>query len=107
MTIEDILKLLATAGNVTVNITVNNDVDDDEVVDDTPETDFSVGDRVLVCHVRRNGDRVHTVGTVSTACGHDDKGWYTRVDGDNGKHYRAGLTYNEERLGTIIYRLEA
>lgn len=98
--------------NVTVNIFINNDtdfaddVDDVDEAPDLPDTDFEVDDRVLVCHVRKNGDRVHTVGTVIETCGYDDKGWYTRVLGDNGKHYRAGLTYNAERLGTIIYQLD-
>lgn len=99
-------------GNVTININLNQPVIDDTAADDVvvptpqPDTDFIVGERVLVCHIRKNGERVHTVGTVDTVLGHDDKGWYTRVTGDNGKHYRAGLTYNEERLGTVIYELD-
>ena len=113
MNILDFIKSLqdATTGNITVNINVNS-IDDDitdvfeDVEDDTPDTDFSVGDKVLVCHIRKDGERVHTVGEVIETLGHDDKGWYTRVLGTNGKHYRAGLTFNEERLGTIIYTLE-
>ena len=114
MNILDFIKSLqgATTGNITVNINVNSvdddiaDTFDDDVVDDTPYTDFSVGDKVLVCHIRKDGERVHTVGEVIETLGHDDKGWYTRVLGNNGKHYRAGLTFNEERVGTIIYTLE-
>ena len=115
MNILDFIKSLqdATSGNITVNINVNSidddiaDVfEDDDGTPDTPDTDFSVGDRVLVCHIRKDGERVHTVGEVIETLGHDDKGWYTRVLGSNGKHYRAGLTFNEERLGTIIYTLE-
>ena len=115
MNILDFIKSIqdATTGNVTININVNN-VDDDVVVDDAtpdvepdlPYTDFTVGDTVLVCHVRKDGERVHTVGTVIETCGHDDKGWYTRIEGNNGKHYRAGLEFNEERLGTIVYTIE-
>ena len=122
--LNDLINLIRCSSNVTINVNITEGADprcaesitltpapSDEVVamfaePSTPPTDFEEGDRVLVCHVRKNGDRVHTVGTVIKACGHDDKGWYTRVEGDNGKHYRAGLTYNEERLGTIIYELE-
>ena len=101
-----------TSGNVTVNINLNQPsveapVVDDEVVDeDVPCTDFDEGDRVLVCHIRKNGERVHTMGTVIESLGKDDKGWYTRVAGDNGKHYRTGLVYNEERLGSMIVWLD-
>lgn len=127
--LNDLINLIRCASNVTINVNITEGADPrcaesftitpaPSVPDtmnemmamfaepSTPATDFEEGDRVLVCHVRKNGDRVHTVGTVIKACGHDDKGWYTRVEGDNGKHYRAGLTYNEERLGTIIYELE-
>lgn len=106
---EQLINALAanTSKNVTINIYTSGDAvaDTDDNIE-APYTDFEVDDRVLVCHIRKNGDRVHTVGTVIETCGNDDKGWYTRVLGDNGKHYRAGLTYNEERLGTIIYQLE-
>lgn len=115
MNILDFIKTLQdhTSGNVTINInvgSVDDDItdtyDDDDVVEDTPDTDFSVGDTVLICHIRKNGERVHTVGTVIETLGHDDKGWYTRLLGNNGNHYRAGLKFNEERLGTIIYTLD-
>lgn len=113
LNLEQLIQKLTSnkSDNITVNIYVNNDVLVDDVDDtpdtpDVPDTDFNVDDRVLVCHIRKNGDRVHTVGTVIETCGYDDKGWYTRVLGDNGKHYRAGLKYNDERLGTIIYQLD-
>lgn len=96
-----------TSGNVTVNINLNQPtVEAPAVEDDTPCTDFDNGERVLVCHIRKSGQRVHTMGTVIETLGHDDKGWYTRVLGDNGKHYRTGLTYNEERLGSMIIQLD-
>lgn len=117
MNILDFIKTLQnnTTGNVTININVRDfdedvydydDDDDDEVVAETPDTDFNIGDRVLICHIRKTGERVHTVGEVIEVLGHDDKGWYTRLLGSNGKHYRAGLKFNEERLGTIIYTLD-
>lgn len=119
MNILDFIKSLqdATTGNITVNINVASVDDDDvydisDVFDDTlpepeaPDTDFDIDDKVLVCHIRKDGERVHTVGRIIEVLGHDDKGWYTRVLGANGKHYRAGLKFNEERLGTIIYTLE-
>ena len=109
MNIKDLIELIQ-AGNVSINVTVSGsapadvDVDDDDVVD--IDTDFEEGDRVLVCHIRKDGERVHTVGTVIESAGQDSKGYYTRVLGDNGNHYRAGLKYNEERLGTVIYELQ-
>lgn len=101
-----------TSSNVTVNINLNQPtveapvVDADDVDDDVPYTDFDEGDRVLVCHIRKTGQRVHTMGTVIESLGKDDKGWYTRVAGDNGKHYRTGLEYNQERLGSMIVQLD-
>jgi Trk K+ transport system NAD-binding subunit len=105
MNINDLIKLIQ-AGNVTVNVSVTAT---SPVVEETVEevdTDFDLDDRVLVCHIRKDGERVHTVGTVIEVAGKDDVGYYTRVEGDNGKHYRAGLKYNEERLGTVIYELD-
>lgn len=111
MNINDLIKLIQ--GNnkaININVTVNVDptAADEVVADEVVEmdTDFKEGDRVLVCHIRKDGTRVHTVGTVIEAAGEDDKGYYTRVLGDNGNHYRAGLKYNEERLGTVIYELQ-
>ena len=110
MNINDLIKLIQgdnKALNINVTVSVDPavaDVISDEV--DDVDTDFEEGDRVLVCHIRKDGERVHTVGTVIEAAGEDDKGYYTRVLGDNGNHYRAGLKYNEERLGTVIYELQ-
>ena len=123
MNINDLIKLIqgdnkALNINVTVSVdpavadVIADDIDDVDIDTDSafgsslPATDFEEGDRVLVCHIRKDGTRVHTVGTVIEAAGEDDKGYYTRVAGDNGNHYRAGLKYNEERLGTVIYELQ-
>lgn len=104
MNINDLIKLIQ-GDNKALNINVTVSVDP-AVADDVGDTDFEEGDRVLVCHIRKDGTRVHTVGTVIEAAGEDDRGYYTRVAGDNGNHYRAGLKYNEERLGTVIYELQ-
>lgn len=98
-------------GSVTINLNVNQPTIEPAVVnapaaEPTPYTDFAIGDEVLVCHVRHDGTPVHTYGEVIEVCGHDDVGYYTRVLGNNGKHYRTGLTYNEERLGSKIVMLE-
>lgn len=105
MNINDLIKLIQ-AGNVTVNVSVTATSPIVEETVEEVETDFDLDDRVLVCHLRKDGERVHTVGTVIEVAGKDDVGYYTRVEGDNGKHYRAGLKYNEERLGTVIYELD-
>jgi hypothetical protein len=105
MNINDLIKLIQ-AGNVTVNVSVTATSPIVEETVEEVETDFDLDDRVLVCHIRKDGERVHTVGTVIEVAGKDDVGYYTRVEGDNGKHYRAGLKYNEERLGTVIYELD-
>ena len=102
---ELIAKLQSTGANVNINI-INVGVDDTDVddVDDTPDTDFAIGDRVLVCHIKKDGSgSKHTDGTVSDIA-QDDTGWYVRVDGDNGKHYRCGLHLDEVRKGTQIIR---
>lgn len=105
----DIKKLIADlqaagTGSVTININVN------DVVDDTPsmlDTDFNVGDRVIVCHIKKDGTGTkHTYGTVTEVLQQDDKGWYTRVTGDNGRHYRTGLKFDEERFGSKIISLD-
>lgn len=107
------IKAATTSSTGVVNITINVGADVplvDEAVEtttpDTPDTDFEVGDRVLVCHIRKDGTRVHTFGTVDTVLGYDDNGYYTRVTGDNGKHYRTGVVYNQERLGSMIVEVE-
>lgn len=91
--------------NVTINITVTPaDVSDTPQL---PDTDFAIGDRVVICHQRRGCDSpIHTSGEVIEILQQDDKGWYTRVLGDNGKHYRIGLHYDEVRLGSKAIVLE-
>lgn len=110
MNIQELIALLQgnvnSDSNIHIDVTINNINTTDTVADDLPATDFDMDDEVLVCHIRKNGERVHTVGRVIEVCGQDDKGYYTRVEGANGKHYRAGLKYNEERLGTVIYQLD-
>ena len=94
----------ATSGNTVINIINITDTPVAEpapVVEDV-ETDFEVDDVVMVCHTKKDGSgTIHPTGTV-TEIGTDDKGPYVRVTGDNGKHYRCGLTMNEERLGSKI-----
>lgn len=109
--IQDLINQIqaaATSGNTVINIINITDtpvaepapvVEDD---DSTLETDFEVGDEVLVCHTKKDGSgTIHPTGTV-TEIDVDDKGPYVRVTADNGKHYRCGLTMNEERLGSKI-----
>lgn len=111
MTLQDLIASIQAAanGNVTLNINIQGGADlSTDIVDDADDeldTDFEVGDRVLVCHIRHDGTRVHTNGTVDSI-GTDDKGPYVRVTGDNGKHYRCGLHYDEERLGSMIVTVE-
>lgn len=89
-----------TSATVTINvINVNPDVYNDDDFD----TDFDIGDRVMVCHIKKDGTSKHTDGTV-TEIDSDDFGPYVRVTGDNGKHYRCGLHMNEERKGSKIIR---
>ena len=105
--IDDLIAKLQssdTAGKVVINvINVNNDVvvdDDDDVLD----TDFQVGNRVMLCHVKKDGTGTkHTDGTVDSI-DTDEFGPYVRVTGDNGKHYRCGLKMYEVRKGTQIIR---
>lgn len=92
LNIEELLK------NIKIEVKV---VVPDE--DDVIESDFQVGDRVIVCHKdKNNGDTRHTVGTVDSI-GTDDVGNYVRVTGDNGKHYKCGVKMDEERLGSKIF----
>lgn len=107
--IDDLIAKLQstdTAGKVVINvINVNNDVVDDiDDDDDVLDTDFQVGDRVMLCHVKKDGTGTkHTDGTVDSI-DTDDYGPYVRVTGDNGKHYRCGLKMYEVRKGTQIIR---
>lgn len=96
-----------TSANITINvINVNQDVDDvDDDDDDGFDTDFDIGYRVMICHVKKDGTGTkHTDGTV-TEIDSDDFGPYVRVTGDNGKHYRCGLHLDEERKGSKIIRV--
>ena len=93
---KDLIKLIKSGANITVNVTVNVP---------TIDTDFTVGDRVLVCHRRKDGTPVHTFGDV-TEIDTDDVGDYVRVTGDNGKHYKCGTHYNEVRKGTCIVMMD-
>ena len=89
----------ASNGNVTINVTVTNEPT--MVTPELPDTDFAIGDEVVICHQKKDGTGTkHTSGTVIEILQKDDIGWYTRVAGDNGKHYRIGLHYDEERLGS-------
>ena len=109
--IQDLINQIqaaATSGNTVINIINITDTPAAEpapVVEDVAEeleTDFEVGDEVLVCHTKKDGSgTIHPNGVV-TEIDVDDKGPYVRVEGDNGKHYRCGLTMNEERLGSKI-----
>lgn len=105
--IQDLINQIqaaATSGNTVINI-INITDTPAPVVEDVVEeldTDFEEGDTVLVCHIKKDGSgTIHPTGTV-TEIDVDDKGPYVRVTGDNGKHYRCGLTMNEERLGSKI-----
>ena len=106
LNIDELIAKLQDKGNITINV-INVSAADDiaDLPDDiTPVSDFTVGDRVMVYHVRKDGTPVFTDGTVSSI-GSDDKGDYVRVDGDNGKHYKCGLRIGEDRLGSSIIRM--
>lgn len=115
--IDDLIAKLqsSTADKITVNI-INIGTDDTAVEqpDQTPDTDsaslrraystdFEVGMRVGVCHIKKDGTGTkHTVGTVDSF-GTDEVGDYVRVTGDNGNHYKCGLKLDQERLGSKIF----
>lgn len=106
--ISEILNAIrnSTDGNTVININFygSDFIEPEEEL--LPDTDFEVGDRVVVCHTKKDGSgTIHPTGEVIETLGKDDKGWYTRVLGDNGKHYRTGLKMDEERLRSkIIYK---
>lgn len=109
MTTQDLIALLQSgAANITININqpimpAAPVVDDDDDVE-LPATDFAEGDEVLLCNVK-DGHAEHLQGEVVAIQQEDDKGFYTRVkvaQGDRVRYFRAGLTVNEERLGTQI-----
>lgn len=105
--IDALIKKLqdSTSGSVTVNIinvTSDKKIDTD---DDDFDTDFEIGMRVDVCHLKKDGSGTkHTFGTVDSF-GTDDFGDYVRVTGDNGRHYRCGLKLDQERKGSKIFRI--
>lgn len=71
-----------------------------------PATDFKVGDKVFVCHIAKDGNTKHTMGEVIEVQRKDEDGWYTRILGDNGKHYRTGLKVDEARKNSkVVYIL--
>lgn len=96
MTLKDLQKLFK---DITVNVVVN------APAKPAIDTDFEVGDEVLVCHRRKDGTPVHTNGVVDSI-DTDDVGDYVRVTGDNGKHYKCGTHYNEVRKGTCIVLMD-
>lgn len=111
LNIQDLIQQIqgATAsGGVVINI-INTGTDfvqpveDNVVAEETYDFDFGIDDEVFVHHVRKDGEEVFVDGKVIEV-GHDDFGPYTRVLGDNGKHYKAGTTLGEERKGTRIIR---
>ena len=107
--IDDLIRLVQSSngGAININVTISAPaVEPVAEAEPLPYTDFTVGDEVLVCHTRKDGTPVHTYGTVDTVLGKDDYGYYTRVTGENGKHYKTGIVYNEERKGSRICLLE-
>lgn len=111
MDLQKLIKALQADANnnITINVTVSPAVADSVTPPavEVPDTDFDIGDRVVICHQRRGEDSpIHTGGEVIEVLQKDDKGWYTRVLGDNGKHYRIGLHYDEPRLGSKAIVLE-
>ena len=96
----------ASNNNLNINITVTPAVSGESDVPELPDTDFDIGDRVIICHTRKDGNTIHTGGEVIEVQKQDAKGWYTGVLGDNGKHYRIGLHYDEPRLGSKALVLE-
>ena len=113
MDLQNLIAALKAASNgATVNVTINvtgEPAVETPAMPDTdsrsssylPDTDFAVGDEVVICHQKKDGTGTkHVAGEVMEILQRDDIGCYTRVLGDNGKHYRIGLHYDEERLGS-------
>lgn len=111
MTLKDLLDSVygaGTAANININVTFDGAPVDTVLAAPesiVPVTDFTVGDRVLINHTRRDGTLVEVSGTVDTDYAEDSYGSYTRVTGDNGKHYKAGVHVGEARKGTTIVRV--
>lgn len=102
MTMSDLIAAIQGAQG-TVNVTINVTPQAPVQAEPLPATDFKVGDKVFVCHLKKDGSGTkHTFGVVDQVQQKDDKGYYTRVTGENGCHYRTGLLLNEERLGSKI-----
>ena len=108
MDLQKLIAALQAASNssVNINVTVTPVVSGEPEEVELPDTDFDIGDRVVICHQRKDCNTIHTGGEVIEIQKQDDKGWYTRVLGDNGKHYRIGLHYDEPRLGSKAIILE-
>lgn len=102
MDLQKLIAALKAASNgATVNVTINVTGEPAVETPAMPDTDFAVGDEVVICHQKKDGTGTkHVAGEVIEILQRDDIGWYTRVLGDNGKHYRIGLHYDEERLGS-------
>lgn len=102
----DIKELMEALGKSSANVTINIYQNSEPVVEESVEeidTEFDVGDRVMVCHTKKDGSGTkHTIGTVDSI-GTDDFGPYVRVTGDNGKHYKCGIAMDEERKGSKIF----
>lgn len=102
MNINELIKALQSAGVTSIEVT-----EPVTIPVDTPDTDFAVGDNVIVCHRRKDGvTSTHTSAIVTEILQQDEYGWYTRATGANGKHYKAGLKWDEERKGTRFVELD-
>lgn len=103
MNINELIKALQSAGVTSIEVTEPVTTPDNN----TPDTDFAVGDNVIVCHRRKDGvTSTHTSAIVTEILQQDEYGWYTRATGANGKHYKAGLKWDEERKGTRFVELD-
>ena len=102
--IKKLIKDLKKEGNnVVINIFESSS---SSPVVEAPATDFKVGDKVFVCHIAKDGNTKHTRGEVIEVQRKDEDGWYTRILGDNGKHYRTGLKVDEARKNSkVVYIL--
>ena len=102
--IKKLIKDLKKDGNnVVINIFESSS---SSPVVEAPATDFKVGDKVFVCHIAKDGNTKHTRGEVIEVQRKDEDGWYTRILGDNGKHYRTGLKVDEARKNSkVVYIL--
>lgn len=109
MDILELIKLLQGATNVTVNINTvapTAEPESEAVEEETPTSDYTLGETVIIKHTRHDGTVVNTTGTV-IEFGADEHGSYVRAHGANNKRYRAGIHNGEERLGTIFHKIDA